>query len=120
MEMQYFKEYSPALNRDMECKVYGHAGKPVLFIPCQDGRFFDFENFKMADVWSPWIEAGQVMVFSIDTIDKETWSDTWGNAEWRIDRYEQWITYITRELVPSIHAICLLYTSDAADESLPV
>ena len=39
MEMQYFKEYSPALNRDMECKVYGHAGKPVLFIPCQDGRF---------------------------------------------------------------------------------
>ena len=24
MEMQYFKEYSPALGREMECKVYGH------------------------------------------------------------------------------------------------
>ena len=23
MEMQYFKEYSPALGREMECKVYG-------------------------------------------------------------------------------------------------
>ena len=44
MKMQYFKEYSQALGRDMECKVYGHAGRPVLFIPCQDGRFFDFEN----------------------------------------------------------------------------
>ena len=115
MEMQYFKEYSPALNRDMECKVYGHAGKPVLFIPCQDGRLFDCENFKMTDVWSPWIEAGQVMVFSIDTIDKETWSDTWGNAEWRIDRSEQWITYITRELVPSIHAMVKDRNGEDAD-----
>lgn len=102
MEMQYFKSYSPSLNKEMECKVYGHAGRPVLFIPCQDGRFFDFENYKMTDVWAPWIESGQVMVFSIDTIDLETWSDTWGNAEWRIDRYEQWISYITNEMVPFI------------------
>ena len=102
METQYFKFYSSSLNKDMECKVYGHAGRPVLFIPCQDGRFFDFENYKMADVWSPWIESGQVMVFAIDTIDKETWSDTWGNAEWRIDRYEQWISYIVYEMVPFI------------------
>ena len=41
MEMQYFKEYSPELGRDMECKLYGHAGRPMLYIPCQDGRFFD-------------------------------------------------------------------------------
>ena len=46
MEMQYFKEYSPELGRDMECKLYGHAGRPMLYIPCQDGRFFDFENFQ--------------------------------------------------------------------------
>ena len=63
MEMQYFKEYSPTLGRDMECKVYGHAGRPVLFIPCQDGRFFDFENYRMTDCWAPWIESGRVMVF---------------------------------------------------------
>ena len=49
MEMQYFKEYSPELGRDMECKLYGHAGRPMLYIPCQDGRFFDFENFHMTD-----------------------------------------------------------------------
>ena len=27
METQYFKEYSPALDRDMELKIYGHAGQ---------------------------------------------------------------------------------------------
>ena len=53
MEMQYFKEYSPELGRDMECKLYGHAGRPMLYIPCQDGRFFDFENFHMTDTLAP-------------------------------------------------------------------
>ena len=102
MEMQYFKEYSQALGRDMECKVYGHAGRPVLFIPCQDGRFFDFENYHMADYWAPWIEAGKAMVFAIDTIDQETWSDKSGNPYWRIRRHEQWIKFITDEMAPFI------------------
>ena len=57
METQYIKAYSNALGRDMECKIYGHAGRPVLFIPCQDGRFFDFENFNMTDTWGPWIDS---------------------------------------------------------------
>ena len=105
METQYFKWYSPALNRDMECKVYGHAGHPVLFIPCQDGRFFDFENFKMTDTWAPWIESGQVMVFSIDTMDLESWSDKVADAYTRIRRHEQWIQYITDEVVPFIRSM---------------
>ena len=105
MEVQYFKDYSPALERDMECKVYGHAGRPVLFIPCQDGRFFDFENYHMTDVWSPWIESGQVMVFSIDNIDKETWSNKTGDPGWRIWRHEQWVRYITDEMVPFIRSM---------------
>ena len=69
MQTQYWKEYSPSLGRDMECKVYGHAGQPMLFIPCQDGRFFSFEDFHMSDVMAPWIESGQLMVMAIDTID---------------------------------------------------
>ncbi len=105
MKTTYLKDYSPALGRDMECKIYGHAGKPVLFIPCQDGRFYDFENFGMADVWSPWIESGQVMVFAIDTMDKETWSNQWGDARWRSERHEQWMRYITDEMVPFMRSV---------------
>ena len=87
MHSQYFKAYSHCMGREMECKVYGHAGVPVLFIPCQDGRFFDFENYRMTDAWAPWIESGRVMVFSIDTVDAETWSDKNGDPYWRIRRY---------------------------------
>ena len=102
METQYFKEYSPALGRDMEMKVYGHAGRPVLFIPCQNGRFFDFENFHMADVWQPWIDAGRVMVFAIDTMDQETWSNGAGDPRWRIERHEQWMSFNFDEVAPFI------------------
>ena len=105
MEMQYFKHFSQALGRDMECKVYGHAGRPVLFIPCQDGRFYDFENYKMTDVWAPWIESGQVMVFAIDTMDKETWTPKSWDPRWRIERHEQWVRYVTDEMVPFIRQI---------------
>lgn len=97
MEVRYFKTYSNCLGRDMEFKVYGHRGKPVLFIPCQAGRFFDFENFHMDDVFRPWIDVGKIMVFSIDTIDGETWADKGGDPRRRIERHEQWYHYIVDE-----------------------
>ena len=49
MKVEYYKEYSNNLGRDMEFKVYGHAGRPFLVFPCQDGRFFDYENMGMID-----------------------------------------------------------------------
>ncbi|MBR5538836.1 MAG: esterase family protein [Clostridia bacterium] len=105
MEMQYIRSYSSELQRDMECKIYGHAGRPVLFVPCQDGRFFDFENFRMTDTWAPFIESGKVMVLAIDTIDKETWSDAVTPAYDRIRRHEAWMRYIVNEAVPMIQSI---------------
>ena len=59
----------------------------------------------MTDVWAPWIESGEVMVFSIDTIDAETWSNKSGDPGWRIWRYEQWINYITDEVVPFMQSM---------------
>lgn len=104
METQYIKVYSHELQRDMECKVYGHSGKPLLFIPCQDGRFFDFENYNMADTFGHYIESGKVMVLAVDTIDKETWSNTEMPAYDRARRHEAWMRYIVNEAAPMISA----------------
>ena len=105
MEVRYFKTYSGCLGRDMEFKVYGHRGRPVLFIPCQAGRFFDFENFHMDDVFRPWIDAGKIMVFSVDTIDAETWADKGGDPRRRIERHEQWFHYLVDEFFPQLRHI---------------
>ena len=102
MEIRYFKHYSHCLGRDMEFKVYGHAGKPVIFIPCQGGRFFDFENFKMIDHWAQFIEAGRCTVYACDVIDNETYANLGGDPRWRIERHEQWYHYMVDELVPYI------------------
>jgi esterase/lipase superfamily enzyme len=102
MEIRYFKHWSSHLNREMEFKVYGHAGKPVLFIPCQSGRFFDFENFKMLDHWTPFIESGSCTVYAADCIDDEAWAALGADNRWRIENHENWFRYITLELVPYI------------------
>ena len=36
MQIRYYKEYSRYLNRMMEFKVYGHAGRPVIIFPKSD------------------------------------------------------------------------------------
>lgn len=102
MEIRYWKHWSSHLNREMEFKIYGHRGKPVLFIPCQGGRFFDFENFKMIDHWAKWIEQGLCTVYSIDCIDNETWASNHWDCRRRIEQHERWYRYVVEEMVPTI------------------
>lgn len=102
MEIRYFKHWSGSLGRDMEFKVYGHAGKPVMFIPCQGGRFFDFENYKMVDYWARWIEEGRCTVYAVDTIDNMTYAAQGADCRWRIENHERWYNYIVNEMVPTI------------------
>ena len=105
MRIEYFKHYSSHLNRDMEFKVYGHGGRPVLFVPCQAGRFFDFESFHMIDYWAKWIEEGRCTVYAIDTIDNEAWAAQGADNRWRIENHERWYNYVVEEMVPTIHSM---------------
>lgn len=115
MQERYFKDYSPALGREMECKLYGHAGRPMLYIPCQDGHYYDFENFHMAGTLAPYIEAGELMVLSVDTMDFETWSNKTGDPYWRGQRHEQWMNYLFNEAAPKLQALAMEYNGwDAA------
>ena len=103
MEIRYEKHWSSHLNRFMEFKIYGNSGKPVMFIPCQSGRFFDFENFKMIDYWAKYIEEGKCTVYSVDSIDDEAWAAKGADNRWRIENHERWYNYITTEMVPTMH-----------------
>ncbi|HIT34740.1 MAG TPA: esterase family protein [Candidatus Faecousia intestinigallinarum] len=102
MEIQYHKHYSGHLGREMEFKVYGHGGKPVMFIPCQGGRFFDFENFHMIDHWAKWIEEGACTVYAIDSIDGEAYAAVGLDCRRRIENHERWYHYVVDEMVPAI------------------
>ena len=42
MQITYYKEYSRYMGREMEFKVYGSGGVPMLALPCRGGRFYDW------------------------------------------------------------------------------
>lgn len=104
MKTEYYKSYSESLGRNMEFKVYGHGGKPLIAIPCQGGRFYEFEDMKMLGVYAPYIEQRKIQVFAIDSIDGETLASR-GDCRTRIERHESWIRYIVEEAVPAFREI---------------
>ncbi len=103
MNIQELKWYSDRLYRDMPLKIYGHAGKPCLVIPSQNGKYNDFEGFGMVEACRPWIDEGKIQLFCVDTIDEETVSCTWKNPQDRIEQHERWMQYLIQEVCPLIN-----------------
>ena len=94
MHTRYYKEYSQHLNRDMEFKVYGHAGLPFIVFPSQDGKFFDFEDQGMMETVKDHLEQGRLQLFCIGSVDAESWSVKGGDHPGRMMWHEQWVKYV--------------------------
>lgn len=105
MQVEYYKEYSHCLQRDMEFKVYGHAGKPVLVFPPGDGRFWHYEFHGMVDICKPYIDEGRIQLFCVDGIDWESWTNKDDHPYDRIRRHEAWFNYVVEEFIPRIKEI---------------
>jgi esterase/lipase superfamily enzyme len=106
MNIEYHKSWSPSLNQEMELKVYGYFGKPIVVFPAQSGRFYDFENFGMVDAIAPFIEEGKVKVFTVDGIDDQTWANWDAHPADRARRHLDYDRYITSEVAPFINQHC--------------
>ena len=83
----------------------GKKGIPLLVIPSQDGMCDNYESFGMIDNIKDFIENGDVQVFAVDTIDKESWSDEQGDVYHRGMVQESYYRFIVDELVPWIHEL---------------
>lgn len=92
---------SESLERTMEHRVFGGRGKICLAFPSQGGRYWDFENFGMAETIMPWVEAGMLQLVLVDSIDNETWVAT-GEEHYRICQHERWFNYVIDELLPEL------------------
>jgi len=106
MQAEYHKWYSQNISHDMELKVYGWSGKPMLVFPAQGGRFYEYEDFHMIDAISSYIEAGKIKVYTIDSLDNESWANWIAHPADRARRHEDYDRYITREVVPFIQHHC--------------
>ncbi len=105
MNVDYHKKWSSHLNKDMEFKIYGHAGKPMLVFPTGCGRFYEFEDFGMVEAIRWFIDEGKVQLFTLDSVDCEAWMAHWmfpGDRGWRHLQYER---YILDEVVPTVREV---------------
>jgi esterase/lipase superfamily enzyme len=107
MLVEYHKWWSPNLQQDMEIKVYGHYGKPMLVFPTQGGRFYEYEDFRMIDAIQAFIDGGKVKAFTVDSIDNQSWTNFSIHPAERAKRHEDYDRYIVTELVPFIRHHCV-------------
>ena len=102
MKREHVCWLSQHLQRDMSIKIYGEGGTPILVFPTQDAMSDNFENFGMIDTLADYLDSGKIQLFCIDTVDIETWSNVWGDKEWRAHRQEAYYNYVVEEVLPFI------------------
>ena len=105
MKKEYHKWFSPLLGRDMEINVYGHAGRPIIVFPSMCGRFYEYEDFGMVQAVEQYINDGRIMLFTVDSIDSESWLNESIHPAERAIRHNIYDAYIIQEVVPFIHHI---------------
>lgn len=106
MHVEYHKWWSPNLGQDMELKVYGHYGKPVMVFPAQAGRFFEYEDFKMVEALSELLNAGRIKLFTVDSVDAQSWANGGVHPAERARRHEDYDRYIVHEVAPFARKHC--------------
>ena len=84
--------------------VYGQGGKPVLVLPSQDGGRRDFEGFGMLAACEPFLREGQITLYCVDSVDRETWSHYSAQPRQRMEQHERWIGFLTQEFLPFMKA----------------
>ena len=98
--------YSPRLNRQMEIVTYGHFGVPLLLFPTAAADYLEYERFQLIDAIAEHIEAGKVKVFSINSINRESWLNRSLHPRDKAIRQQEFNEYITEEVVPYIWTSC--------------
>jgi len=84
----------------MELLVFGHAGAKVLVFPTRGGRFYEYENLRITDSLRQKIEAGQLQLFCVDSVDSESFYCFWAHPSGRIQRHVEYEEYILNEVFP--------------------
>lgn len=104
MKVEAHRWWSPALGHEMGCRVYGYGGKPVLVFPSQGGGCFEWEAFGMTGAMEDWLEAGRVLLVTVDGVDKDSWCHPGASVPHRAWRHACYERYILEEVVPLIRA----------------
>lgn len=102
MQRELFGWYSPALGQDMPIATYGNYGFALLLVPTAGADYLEYERFQMLDSLAPAINSGKVKVFSINSINNQSWMNKPMEGAHKAIKQNQWNEYVFNEVVPFI------------------
>jgi esterase/lipase superfamily enzyme len=94
--------FSPSLQKDMPIVTYGTYGFALLLVPTAGADYLEYERFQLIDHLAPYINAGKIKVFSVNSINKESWLNNDMQGEHKAIRHNQFNQYIYNEVIPFI------------------
>ena len=118
MNKQLTSWYSQALQKEMPIVSYGYSGFVLLLIPTAAADYLEYERFQLIQSLSTHIHAGKLRVFSINSINNESWMNNEMLPEHKAIRHNEFNHYVYYEVVPYIRNIVgnntMIYTSGAS------
>jgi esterase/lipase superfamily enzyme len=97
---------SPALAMDMPIVSYGYAGRPLLLFPTAAADFLENERFYLVKAVEPFLAAGRIRLFSVDSCNRWAWMDQSLSVQEQARRQALYSDYIENEVVPYIRSSC--------------
>src|SRR3954469_5428908 len=94
--------YSSRLEREMPVAVYGHYGFALLLVPTAAADFLEYERFGLIEALRPFIDGGKVKVFSVNSINTESWMNYSMEPHHKAIRQQTFNYYIYDEVLPFI------------------
>jgi esterase/lipase superfamily enzyme len=73
-----------------------------LLVPTAAADFLEYERFQLMNVLQPFIESGKVKVFSINSINNESWLNKEMMPHHKAIRQQQFNAYVYDEVIPFI------------------
>lgn len=86
----------------MELLLFGHAGVPLLVFPTSMGAFYEYEDNGMIDVLAGKLEAGELQLVCVASIDRDSWYNRRAPPRDRIERHLAYEQYLLQDVVPFV------------------
>ncbi len=94
--------FSHNLGMEMPLVSYGYAGYPLLMFPTAAADYLEYERFLLIDAIRPYIEAGRVRAYSINSVNRYSLLNEHASPAIKAELLTRYDRYVTAEVLPLI------------------
>ncbi len=98
--------FSHNLGMEMPMVAYGDGGFPLLMFPTAAADYLEYERFLLVDVIKPFIEAGLLRAYSVNSVNKHSLLNKEAAPQWKAELLTRYDRYVMEEVLPLIRNEC--------------